>query len=195
MWLRMKSSIPSMFILMLALGACNQEYTPKPRGYMRIDLPEKSYHAVETDCPYTFEIADYADFIPDTNGLSEPCWFDISYPQFKAKLHCSYKPIKGNLAKYLEDSRTLTNKHISQASNIEESIILKDGSAVFGTLYLVEGSRAASAVQFHVTDSTNHFLRAALYFNVTPNNDSLAPVIDFLEDDILHLIETLEWKS
>ena len=192
---KMKNSFPFVLILMLALAACEAEYTPKPRGYMRIALPEKSYHAVETDCPYTFEIADYAEFVPDTNGLSEPCWFDISYPQFKAKLHCSYKPINGNLAKYLEDSRTLTNKHISQASNIEEAMVLKDSSRVFGTLYIVEGSRAASAVQFHVTDSMKHFLRAALYFNVTPNNDSLAPVIDFLEDDILHLIETLEWKS
>ena len=191
----MKTSFPFMLVLLLAFSACEQDYTPKPRGYMRIALPEKSYHAVETNCPYLFEIADYAEFVTKESGQLEQCWFDVSYPQFKAKLHFSYKPINGNLSEYLEDSRTLTNKHISQASNIDEVMILKENERVFGTVFLVEGSRAASAVQFHLTDSTNHFLRAALYFNVTPNNDSLAPVIDFLEDDIMHLIETLEWKS
>lgn len=191
----MKGSLPFVLVAMMLFGACEQEYTPKPRGYMRIALPEKSYHEIETDCPYSFETADYSEFIPKKSQGEESCWFDISYPQFKAKLHFSYKPVDGNLATYLEDSRTLTNKHISQASNIDEMMILKEEQRVFGTIFTVEGSRAASSVQFHMTDSTNHFLRAALYFNVTPNNDSLAPVIDFLEEDILHLIETLEWKS
>lgn len=161
---------------------------------MRIALPEKSYHLVETDCPYSFETADYSVHIPRETEESETCWFDLSYPQFKAKLHCSYKPIKGNLAAYLEDSRTLTNKHISQAYNIEELTVAKEKERVFGTIFLVAGSRAASPLQLHLTDSTDHFLRAALYFNVTPNNDSLKPVIDFLEEDIQHLIETFEWK-
>jgi len=190
----MRNSLLFFIVLMLGLAACNQEYTPKPRGYMRIDLPPKSYKTIETDCPYSFETADYAEFKPVDKGGAERCWFNVSYPQFKATLHFSYLPVNGNLAQYLEDSRTLTNKHISQASNIEESIILKDDTRVYGTLFHVEGSRAASALQFHLTDSTDHFLRGALYFNVTPNNDSLAPVIDFLKDDVLHLIETLEWK-
>jgi len=184
-----------IILLAVVLASCNAEYTPKPRGYMRIALPVQTYSMVQTDCPYSFEFGDYAKFVPDTRQLSDPCWFNIDYPQFKAKLHFSYKPIKGNLSEYLEDSRTLTNKHISKASNIEESLILKEDTRVFGTIYEVEGSRAASPIQFHLTDSTNHFLRGALYFNVAPNNDSLAPVIDFLRDDVLRLIETLEWKS
>jgi gliding motility-associated lipoprotein GldD len=194
MWDRL-FQIGVLLFSVVSVSSCNQEYTPKPRGYMRIALPEKSYSLAETDCPYSFEFADYAKFVPDTRQLSGNCWFDIDYPQFKAKLHFSYLPVNGNLAKYLEDSRTLTNKHISKASNIEESLILKDDTRVFGTIYQVEGSRAASPIQFHLTDSTNHFLRGALYFNVTPNNDSLAPVIDFLRDDVLKFIETLEWNS
>lgn len=187
-------AVVGMLGLLLAMSSCEEEYTPKPRGYMRITLPEKSYQIVETDCPYSFAYAEYARFLPDTRALSDPCWFDLYYPQFKAKMHFSYKPIKGNLAEYLEDSRTLTNKHISKASNIEEVMLLREDAKVFGTLFEVEGSRAASPIQLHVTDSTTHFLRGALYFNVVPNNDSLAPVIDFIKDDVLKLIETLEWR-
>lgn len=192
---RMRGKILMISFLALGLISCEDDFTPKPKGYMRIALPEKSYSAIETDCPYTFETADYSEFIPDERVSAEPCWFDISYPQFKAKLHFSYKPINGDLPKFLEDSRALTNKHISQASNIDESVIIKDDTKVYGTIYMVEGSRAASTIQFHLTDSADHFLRGALYFNVAPNNDSLAPVIEFLEEDVLHLIETLEWKS
>lgn len=188
-----------LFLLLLCgvvgLASCDQEYTPKPRGYMRIALPEKEYKLIETGCPYSFEIATYSVFKPDTRPQSDSCWFNIDYPQFKAQLYFSYLPIKGNLAAYLEDSRELTNKHISKASGIEETLIIKDDTHVYGMLYTVEGSRAASPLQFHLTDSANHFLRGALYFNVSPNNDSLAPVIDFLKDDILHLIETLNWQS
>lgn len=191
----LKSSSPILFLLLLIVASCGEDYTPKPRGYMRIALPEKSYHSIETDCPYVFETAGYSTFLPDTGELSERCWFDVSYAQFKAKLHFSYKPINGNLADYLEDSRTLTNKHISQASSIQELMVMRPEDRVFGTIFEVEGNRAASVVQFHLTDSTDHFLRAALYFNVSPNNDSLAPVIEFLKEDIIRITETLEWKS
>ncbi|MDB4655723.1 gliding motility lipoprotein GldD [Flavobacteriales bacterium] len=191
--MKLSSSILVCFVILIFSG-CNQDYTPKPRGYVRIDLPEKSYQPIESECPYRFEFATYAEFIPDMRSQSDPCWFDIYYPQFKAKVHFSYKRVDGNLMEYLEDSRALTNKHISKASGIDEALILKEDSRVFGTIYSIDGSQTASPLQFHLTDSTEHFLRGALYFNVSPNNDSLAPVIDFLKQDMLHLIETLNWK-
>jgi gliding motility-associated lipoprotein GldD len=178
----------------LIISSCNEDYTPKPRGFIRIELPEKEYQPILTDCPYSFETATYGEFVPDMRTQSGPCWFNIEYPQFKAIVHFSYKAIDGNLAEYLEDSRALTNKHISKASGIDEALILKDDSRVFGTIYSIQGSQTASPLQFHLTDSTNHFLRGALYFNVSPNNDSLAPLINFLKGDMLHLIETLNWK-
>jgi gliding motility-associated lipoprotein GldD len=179
----------------IGFASCNQDYTPKPRGYVRITLPEKEYTPIETSCPYVFEIPTYSVFKPDIRPQSDSCWFNIEYPQFKAQLYFSYKPIHGNLAQYLEDSRELTNKHISKASGIEETLVIIYERRVYGLLYTVEGNRAASPIQFHLTDSTDHFLRGALYFNVTPNNDSLAPVIDFLREDVLHLIETFNWQS
>jgi hypothetical protein len=46
-----------------------------------------------------------------------------------------------------------------------------------------------------VTDSTKHYLRGSLYFDAEPNPDSLAPVVEFFRNDIIHLIETLKWKD
>lgn len=184
-----------LLLVSLGFSACEQVYTPKPRGYIRIDLPERGYAPLETECPYQFEFDTCAKFAPDLRLGSDPCWFNLEYPQFKAKIYFSYKAINDNLVEYLEDSRELTNKHISKASGIEEILISNPAAHVYGTLYTVDGSQAASPLQFHLTDSTDHFLRAALYFNVAPNNDSLAPVIDFIREDIMHLINSFEWKE
>lgn len=188
----------TVVLLLLALGSligCRPDPTPKPRGYMHIDLPPKAYHSIDTDCPFAFETADYSSFLPDVGQQTQPCWFDIEYPQFRAKWHFSYKTVDGNLPDLFEDSRTLTNKHISQASAIQEDLIIKPADRVFGTVYRVAGNRVASPLQIYLTDSTDHFLRGALYFNTTPNNDSLAPVIEFLEQDMMHVIETFRWKD
>lgn len=193
-WL-MKINVFPCLILIIALASCNEEYTPKPRGYVRIDVPEFSYRTVESDCPFSFESASYANYVLDERGGAEPCWFNIEYPQYKAKLHFSYKPVNGNLVEFMEESRNLTNKHMSKASNITETLVLRNADRVFGMLYLIEGSEAASPLQLYLTDSTDHFLRGALYFNVSPNNDSLAPVINLIQEDVLHLIETLSWKQ
>ncbi|MEY4458857.1 MAG: hypothetical protein RIT38_62, partial [Bacteroidota bacterium] len=35
----------------------------------------------------------------------------------------------------------------------------------------------------------------ALYFDTTPNADSLAPVIDFIYQDLKQLVSSFRWKS
>ena len=120
--------------------------------------------------------------------------FNIEFPDFKGKIHISYKKIDNNLTAYLEDSRTMAMKHIPKASSIENKQYEDPVKNVYGLTYDISGTEAASPFQFYLTDSTNHFVRGALYFNTIPNNDSLAPVIDFIKQDIQHLIETFEWR-
>jgi gliding motility-associated lipoprotein GldD len=173
---------------------CNEDYSPKPRGYFRIDFPEKSYVRFDTTYPYTFEYPAYASVIADTRPTSEPYWINIDFPQYRGKIHISYKPVHENLAGYLEDSRTFVVKHIPKADAIDDSLIYRPADRVFGLVYYIEGAQAASPCQFFVTDSSSRFLRGALYFNVPPNNDSLAPVINFIEADIRHMLKTFKWK-
>jgi gliding motility-associated lipoprotein GldD len=181
--------------LVILVTSCNNEYYPKPRGYLRIDLPEKNYIAFDTAFPYSFEFPVYARVLPDTDPHAEPYWINISFPQFKGILHLSYKKINGNLTQYLEDTRTMVMKHIPKASSIENKVYENPVKKVYGLSYTISGVAAASPYQFYLTDSTKHFVRGALYFNTVPNNDSLAPVIEFLKEDINHLIETFEWKE
>jgi gliding motility-associated lipoprotein GldD len=180
-------------LVMLAVTACQRSYTPKPRGFMRIDFPAKAYTTFDSVCPYTFEYPVYGKVVPDTDYLSEPCWINIEFPAFNGKIHISYKKVNQNLNDYIEDSRTLTYKHTIKADAIKETVYTNPALNVYGMLYDVKGN-AASSVQFYLTDSNLHFLRGSLYFNVQPDKDSLAPVITFFREDIIHLVESFAWK-
>ncbi|MEO5572217.1 MAG: gliding motility lipoprotein GldD [Bacteroidia bacterium] len=183
-----------LLLTLLSLSSCTHDYLPKPRGYFRIDIPEKNYSRYSPpDCPFSFEIPQYAIVVSDTNRLAEPCWMYIKFPRFNGEIYLSYKDVKNNLDKYLEDAHTLVYKHTVKADQITEKRIGNRNNA-YGVLYDI-GGNAASQVQFFATDSSMHFLRGALYFNAVPNNDSIAPVLDFIKKDIHQLINTLEWKS
>lgn len=186
------SALCVAFTIALFAG-CNQNYSPKPKGFYRIDLPEKSYTLFDSTCPFTFEYPVYGTIVPDDSKNAEPCWFNISFPKYKGKIHLSYKVVKNNVGGYIEDCHNLAYEHAFKADGIEESLIVSKGRHIYGLVYDIKGN-TASSVQFYVTDSTRHFIRGALYFEAQPNKDSLAPVIDFFRKDIIHLIETLKWK-
>ena len=181
-------------MLIMAIS-CGSNYSPKPRGYFRIDFPGKEYRALDTTFPYTFEYPDYSKILADPSKLAEPYWINILYVPYHAQLHISYKKINHNLNTYLEDARTLVNKHIPKASAINQREFINKEEKVYGLVYDIRGSEAASVCQFYLTDSVSNFVRGALYFNIVPNNDSLSPVIDFLKKDIEKMINTFRWKK
>jgi gliding motility-associated lipoprotein GldD len=186
---------PAMLILSMLLMtiACKHSYTPKPRGYFRIDFPEKKYTHYQSDCNYRFEYPVYGKITEIPHPVSEPCWINIEFPQFRGKIHITYKRMINNLSSYSEDIRTLAYKHIVKADDIIETPVMIPGKKVFGMIYEIKGN-TASSLNFYLTDSTENFLSGALYFSTIPNKDSLAPVISFFKTDIEHLIQTLEWK-
>ena len=181
-------------MLILFVSCDNKTYQPKPRGYFRIDFPDKEYVSLDTMPHYSFEYPVYSKITPDYLSPEEKEWVNVEFPSFKGTIHISYKSVDGNLNKYLEDSHYMMTKHISRAMGIRDSVIMNPDKKVYGLVYFLEGEGVASPLQFYLTDSTTHFLRGSLYFNVKTNNDSLAPVINFITDDIRHLISTIEWK-
>jgi len=184
-----------LLFVTIIVTSCNQNYTPLPRGYFRIELPEHDYILSDTTFPYYFEYADYAELQSSPHNPNQKYWVNIVYPNYKAKVYLSYKSVDNNLITYLEDAYTLVSKHIPKADAINDSVIENKEQNVYGLTYKIIGSGAASPYQFFVTDSASHFLRGALYFDIVPNNDSLQPVIDFITSDMEHLINTLQWNN
>ncbi len=186
-------------IFLLISVTCNSPYTQKPAGYFKISFPQKEYRLFDkADYPYTFEYPVYADIIKDSSFLGDttenPWWINVDFPQFYGRIYISYKSIGPNkLEKLLSDAFIMTDKHSIKASYIDQSLIATE-NGVHGIFFKVEGD-VATANQFFLTDSTKNFLRGALYFDATPNEDSLKPVNDFLVSDMKHLINTFRWRN
>ncbi|MFW5644981.1 MAG: gliding motility lipoprotein GldD [Bacteroidota bacterium] len=183
-----------IFVLSISFFSCREDYIPKPRGYMKVEYPEKSYTFFDTNAPFRFAYPEYAQVLPDTSPNAEKYWYNIVFQSFDATIYLSYKNVQNNLEEYIEDTRTLAYKHTIKAEAIEESIIRQPDDQVYGLLYDLSGN-TASSLQFFVTDSSDHFLRGSLYFNTTPEKDSLAPVVKFIRKDVIHMLETFEWEK
>jgi gliding motility-associated lipoprotein GldD len=196
-------------IALLAMSAiffsCRDVAVPKPRGFFRIDLPQRQYLVFNDSLskirtmPFTFEYPSYGhlSFQAENNpeNKTESGWFNIEFPAYRAQIYLTYKDINNDLNSLLEQTYKINVRyHITKADAINEQVISNHEKKVYGILYDLKGN-TASSVQFYVTDSLNHYLRGSLYFDAEPNADSLAPVIDFFREDIIHLIETLKWKN
>lgn len=174
---------------MLLLNSCQSESIPKPKAFLRLDYDQSQYLKLNSSCPYSFEVSDHAQ-----SNFTENCWINISYPALKATLNITYRPVKNNLRELLKESEKLTYNHAIKADGISSQPYDNAEEKKYGSISEVTGD-AASPLQFHITDSSKHFITGALYFRAQPNYDSILPAVKFLEKDIKHLMETLRWTD
>lgn len=193
--------ILAVLTIALLLSSCfgdDQVSYPKPRGYFRIELPEKKYQTCDSFYPFSFRYPVYSDIIPYTGRSTEPeakYWFNLEFPRLNAEINFTYRIVKPDSVYNLsEDARNFVTKHIPKANQINESKIINRDNRVYGLKYEIDGPEAASAIQFYVTDSVKHYIRGALYFKHQPNNDSVAPIISFISKDIDTLLNSIRWK-
>ena len=194
----MKKYLPvCLFAVLLAFSACNNNnYAPKPRGYFHIDFPKKAYQHYDGGCAFSFDYPMYASLNPDSSKDTQPCWNNLSFPQFNARLHLTYYDVssKKEYEGLVEDARTFAFKHTVKANAIDQKLINYPEKKVYGIYYAIEGN-TASSVQFFLTDSVKHYFRGALYFNERPQYDSIQPVVTFIKKDIDRMINSFKWKN
>lgn len=195
--MRFKNIIFLSLVLFLGVTACrNNDYSPKPKAYFRIEFPRKVYTRFDQPVPYGFEYPTYATIEQDQSRDAQKSWYNLHFKQFNGYLHLTYYDVSGRKEydEMVEDARKLAFKHTIKASAIDQKLINYPDKKVYGIYYAIEGN-TASSVQFFLTDSAKHYFRGALYFNERPQFDSIAPVISFIKKDIDTLISTFKWKN
>lgn len=206
------------FLLLWLFCSCNSTYTSKKEGYFKIDYPQHAYQLFnEPGIPYQFEYPVYADIVKDSTYFDStpenPFWRNVDFPGFNARIFLSYKIIGGRAVykiklpdgnykdsfginrfdKMVNDAFNLTNKNEAVATSINDSLFTTV-NGITGIFFKV-GGNAATPYQFFMSDTSTNFIRGALYFNTTPNADSLKPVQEFLRKDINHMINSFRWKN
>jgi gliding motility-associated lipoprotein GldD len=187
-------------LVSFGLFACNSDYIIKPRGYFNIPLPQKNYKRFqEPGYPYSFEYPVYGTVSRDTSFFEaqpeSPYWINIDFPELGGRIHISYKDVQqSTFDSLVNDAYTLAYKQHTNVATAIKPEPFTTATGVEGVYFNLKGN-TATANQFFVTDTAKHFLRGALYFDATPNEDSLRPVNEFLKKDLEHLINTIQWKT
>lgn len=191
----MKKLLISIITVLLFAACGNHDYSPKPRGYFRIEFPQKAYQPYVSGAPFTFQYPKYATVEPDKKPDAKPYWLNVQFKQFNGTLHLSYEHIqsKKEFNELVEDAHKLSFKHTVKATSIDEGVIRYPERNVYGIYYTIDGN-AASSLQFYLTDSTKNYIRGALYFNSEPRLDSIQPVLTFVKKDVDSLIKSFRWK-
>lgn len=194
----MRILLPLFFVFSFLFAGCDPDvvYTPRPKGYFRINLPEKKYALYSDSVPYSMEIPDYSQMFHSSAPNAPDTWRDLYFGEFKATLYLSYHEITSDslFAQLINQSWELTEAHHEMSQAMKDSLILRPEDHVYGTVIEL-GGNAASLLQFYLTDSVHNFIRGSLYFYAVPNKDSLAPVLKYIKDDVFHIVETLKWKQ
>lgn len=188
-----KNSMKYIIIALLSVSliSCKEDYNIKPIGEVRLEYPQAVYKKFDSDCPYTFE---YSKFSKELKKDKE-CWYVLNYPKMKANIYLTYFPINGkeDLATKIKDSEKFVHEQTVKANYISPREFTFKDKKVYGTLFELGGDTAIN-LQFHATDSTKNLISGSVYFSTPPKFDSLQPAINYLKKDVMHLIETLEWK-
>lgn len=179
-----------LLVLMLILVvSCEKESVPKPKAYLSLNYPTVPYKKLEVKRPYIFDVSTNA-----TVKKLPKNWLKVAYPSLKASIDITYRPVNNNLKELLIEAEKLVFEHAIKADQISSNNFENTKNNVYGTLYDIAGN-SASQVQFHVTDSTNHFLKASLFFKTKPNYDSILPAVDYLKKDMVRIMESLQWQK
>lgn len=178
-----------LLIGLFLISSCKDDVLPKPKGYLSLQYPKAIYQKEEIAKPYRFEISNNVVIVEQPKF-----WRQIQYPKLKASISITYRPIQNNLKELLIESEKLVYEHAVKAEEIKTRNFENFDKRVFGSLQEISGN-AASQIQFHLTDSTHHFMKGTLYFYAKPNYDSILPAVDYIKKDIMRLVETLEWKN
>ncbi len=178
--------------------ACNSPFIPKKKGYEKMYFTNHAYQVFnEAGYPYSFEYPVYAQIEHKVNYFGDNAqtkgWININLPAYNATVFVSYRPIfPHQFDTLVKDAYTFANNHNSKANSIEDSVFTTE-AGIHGVFFHISGE-VATNYQFFLTDSTHHFFRGALYFDTTPNEDSLAPANAFIFKDLTHLVNTFRWK-
>ncbi|MDR0537180.1 MAG: gliding motility protein GldD [Tannerellaceae bacterium] len=175
----------------LAITSCS-EYSPKPRGYLRIEPPEPEYlMALPDSIPYSFCTSSQVEVRPAGEG-----GINLAYPALSAVIYCSYLRLPpASLHTAVQEARRLMHRQIRDAHpRMARYAFDNPERKVYATLYIIEGD-SPSPVQFMLTDSATRFFRGALYYDCPFKADSLEPVTSYIAGDIMELIHTFTWKN
>jgi len=184
-----------LLLLLLVMVACSFPASgKKEKANSKLNFPKAVYASTTDSLPFTFDLSNQAKFTWQKNKPGE-YFCNVIYPSLNAQLYCTYHAITSDKFRdFAEESRKMAYQHSTVATGINEKRYDNDLSHLHGILYDIQGN-VATPVQIALTDSNHYFFNASLYFNMTPDADSIAPALNYIRKDIIRIMESFIVKS
>lgn len=176
--------------------ACQQDYSPRPVAFPRLDYPKMGYTTADSlPYPITFEYPAFATLEFPSGTNNDQKWLNIRYERFKAMLFTSYyRGSEKSILQIMLENESVLNKQIPPYSRIRKQEYQSEDNLLEGYIYEI-GGNSANPLQFILTDKHKQLFRGALYFDYIPNRDSIKDILDGLTGDVRHLMESFKFKQ
>ena len=176
---------------------CDNYLMPKQSAFLRLDYSNPEYEQINNSAfPFLFETNNVLSNISDININDESIDFIIKYDKLNGQINFQYNNVdsKETLNTYIMDLKKSIETHSIMANSVKIRDYVLEENNIYCRIFDMSGN-VASPYQFYLTDNTNNIISGFVYFNIKPNYDSVLPAINYIENDIINLIESFSWKK
>ena len=188
------NNIYLILICLIFSYACDNKDVniPKPKTYLRVDLPAHKYKKTTMNLPYSFDMPELykAEVKYNTNlhikmGMLHNSTLKMSYKRLDDQDTVSLRDLIAFTYKKLDN-------HKSKADSIKSQSIRNSEKRVYGTFFELNGD-VAVPFQFYFTDSLNSILFGEVTLGSTPNWSIMQGELIYAKKDLLRIFNSFEW--
>lgn len=190
LWRCMLLYLAFLIVLCIVAVACSERKVavPRPTAYPRV---MRAYDTTYTCVfPALNIMLNKNAVVSDSDG-----GFSVRYAKYGASLYCSYEGFSCD-----EDFMKTMDKRIERValdSGSHKPDIYRynnpDGGYSAKVFYTEEN--CVTPVHFIATDSLTYIVSGAVVLDNVENYDSIAPIINYLNDDVSYLVKHLKFNS
>jgi len=188
-----------VYIVIFLFFSCDSVELPKPNAYLRLDFPSPLYKEANFEANgTTVELNTASTYFTKIKNISNSLISKtIFYPLINAEIKLEYYNLNRNntLNHRLKNLNNFTSIHLKKSlkpPKIQEFI--NQNTKVYASIININGD-VTSPYQFYATDSVNNLIIGILSLKSKTKYDSVLPALDYLRNDIYHLIESIKWSA
>ena len=187
-----------VYILIFLLWSCDSVELPKPNAYLRLDFPSPLYKEANFEANgTTVELNTASTYFTKIKNISNSLISKtIFYPLINAEIKLEYY----NLNRYNKLNHRLKNLNNFTSIHLKKSLkppkiqeFINQNTKVYASIININGD-VTSPYQFYATDSVNNLIIGILSLKSKTKYDSVLPALDYLKNDVYHLIESIKWS-
>ena len=189
----MNKIISLPLVLFTIFFSCVDSNLPKQSAFLRIEFPEPNYiNLKEIKSPVDF----YYNLSAADINVINPKQFSLNYPKMNLVVDMSLNKISKaeDLENNFRDFSLTLETHSKKSNGMFVREYEDADNRVYAKIFEMRGD-VASPIQFYLTDSTSNFINGSLNLKFKSKYDSIFPTIQYVKNDILVLVESLNWRS